>query len=329
MNSIVQLIAREQPVTAPQSRTFIRATEVWTLDEASQRLTLASGIYGDMTRFAEVSRGQSFGYDEGLPGRAWASGCTVVLNGFGGSYFKRIEAAAAEGLGTGVAIPVFRARKLKGVVVFLCGQDAEHIGAIEVWRATYHPGDTMSLADGYYGSAQHFEWISRRTQFPMGQGLPGRVWESGQPCLIRDLGNSHRFIRSDDAGDAGMTMGLGIPVSTNVPGAEVLALLSARGTPIARRFEIWTHAGGGRLQFADGMCEAEGAPHREAAQGFIEPGEGHIGAVAATGIPAAVTDLEAGSSACERAALRHGFRSIVALPVFGPEGLRNVAAWYF
>lgn len=327
--SVLEAVRTDTGSTTVPTRTFIRATEVWTLDQQSQRLTLSSGIYGGMDKFALISGGESFGYGEGLPGRAWSQGGAIVLNDLQGSYFKRTEAAEAEGLTCGVAIPVYSNTGFKAVVVFLCGADSAHVGAVEVWQAGTLPGDSMTLADGYYGSAQHFEWISRRTHFPLGQGLPGRVWQDGRPVLIRDLGTSHRFIRSESAGAAGMTMGLGIPVSGNAPGCEVLALLSARGTPIARRFEIWSHAGGGRLRFEDGVCEVEGAPHAANPAGFIQPGAGHIGRVAETGIPLAIADLSDGANPCERAALRHGYRSIVALPVFGAEGLRNVVAWYF
>ena len=39
-----------------------------------------------------------FGFDEGLPGKAWAAGHPIILKEFENSYFKRTEAAKAVGL---------------------------------------------------------------------------------------------------------------------------------------------------------------------------------------------------------------------------------------
>jgi len=313
-----------------RSEPFVRATEVWTLDPATDRLTLASAYHGDMTGFAEASDRESFGEGEGLPGRAWKFREPVMLKGFKGSYFKRTEAAESEGLTVGLAIPVFsHGDELKGVVVLLCGDDAEHVGAIELWHGGTEPSDTMGLVDGYFGTAQHFEWISRRTRFPRGMGLPGQVWASGRPMLMHDLGNSRRFIRSESADRAGLTLGLGLPVASNGPGTSVLTLLSARGTPIARRFEVWSVLDRIWLKFSDGVCEMEGTPSGHAAEMLIRDGDCLLKRVAATGVPEVVADLSESTDILERAAARAGFRSLVAIPIHGPDGLSDVVAWYF
>ncbi len=316
-----------QPATTG-GRAFIEVTEVWTPDPDTGVLKLASGIYGPHDGFAAVSGTESFAKGEGLPGKAWADGRPVVLNGFRGTYFKRTEAAEAAGLTTAVAIPVFEASELRGVIVFLCADDRSRTGAIEIWEED--PGQTglLRLADGYYGAAKHFEWVSHHTQFPRGQGLPGGVWAAGASMLMRDLGSSYRFIRAESAGQAGITTGLGLPVEVPGPETVVLTLLSARGTPIARRFELWDAVGGSGADardvvLVDGLCESEGPlwgnPRRVAAW------HGPIGQVAATGVP-----LARGSKSGEPVAgLPAGCIAVVAMPVFRGGRFAQVVAWYF
>ncbi|SFE22529.1 GAF domain-containing protein [Roseivivax sediminis] len=307
---------------AVQTKTFVEVSEVWVPE--GDTLRLSGGDYGPMRAFEEASRRTSFARGEGLPGRAWAEGKPIVLKGFDGSYFKRTEAAKAAGLTSAVAIPVFAGKSLKAVLVTLCADDDTCTGAIEVWTEAE---GLLMLDDGYYGAAKHFEWVSQHTHFPKGQGLPGGVWASGTPTLMRDLGSGYRFIRADSAGKAGLTTGLGLPVPR--PGGEtcVLTLLSARGTPIARRFEIWDARAAkvgsrGGAVLIDGLCEREGPlwtddtqeePRRVAAW------QGAIGRVLGSGVPLAEPATQAAG---------HGYASLVALPIFRGDEMAFVVAWY-
>ncbi|NJM34399.1 MAG: GAF domain-containing protein [Rhodomicrobium sp.] len=301
------------------AKTFIEATEVWVPD--GDRLVWAGGNYGDLDEFAAVSGKESFGKGEGLPGKAWSEARPVVLKQFDGSYFKRTDAAKAAGLTTGIAIPVFSRQVLKAVMVVLCAHDNERTGAIEVWREN---DGVLMLEDGYYGAARHFEWVSQHTQFPRGQGLPGGVWASDTPMLMRDLGSGYRFIRADSAGKAGLTTGLGLPVP--VPGDKtyVMTLLSARGTPIARRFEIWDARAAkvGRSREAvliDGICAREGPLWSEDKEHRVAIWQGQIGRVLGTGAPVVDRDTPV---------LPAGYRSMVALPVYRGDELAHIVAWY-
>ena len=309
-------------VTMPQDKrgsapTFVRVTEIWVPDAAGDRLVLKDGLYGALDAFRAASGGESFGRGEGLPGKAWAEGRPVVLKGFRGSYFKRTEAAEACGLTAGIALPVFCGLALKAVVTFFFGDDAAHVGAVEVWAGTEDPADPLRLEDGYFGTAEHFGWISRHTSFPRGQGLPGLVWASGRAVLFDDLGTSHRFLRAEGAAKAGITAGLGLPVATPGPLPRVVTLLSARGTPIARRFEIWE--GSVDQGFAPSAATGEdGQPAAEpGAAAKVMAGTGLLGSVAATGVPAAA---EMGTPAGE---------SVVAVPIFDGVTVVQIAAWYF
>lgn len=300
-------------------KTFIEVAEVWIPE--GDRLVLGAGSYGTLLDFAEVSDRQSFAKGEGLPGKAWAEERPIVLKGFQDSYFLRAEAAAAAGLTSAVAVPVFAGDVLKAVLVVLCGDDQNRIGAIEVWS-----GDDglLTLDDGYYGAAKHFEWVSQHTQFPKGQGLPGGVWAAMTPMLIRDLGAGYRFIRAESAGKAGLTTGLGLPVP--VPGNKtyILTLLSALGTPIARRFEIWDaraakvgHAKDAVL--IDGICAREGRLWDEENERRVAPWQGQIGRVLGSGLPV----LESGAPG-----LSAGYDTMVGLPIYRGTELAHIVAWY-
>ena len=302
-------------------QTFIQVTEVWVPQDGV--LHLASGSYGDLAAFEAASRRASFANGEGLPGKAWAEARPVVLKGFDGSYFKRTEAAAAAGLTAAVAIPVFDGATLRAVLVVLCGDDATRTGAIEVWAET---DGLLMLQDGYYGSAQHFEWVSRHTHFPRGQGLPGGVWATGHPMLMRDLGSGYRFVRADSAAKAGLTTGLGLPVPVPGDAHYVLTLLSAKGTPIARRFELWdarsTRAGKDAALLVDGICAREGVlydPDNAGNERRAKAWSGPIGQVIGTGLPV----VESG-----KPGLAAGYQTMVALPIHEDGALSHIVAWY-
>ncbi|WP_236545250.1 GAF domain-containing protein [Tropicimonas marinistellae] len=301
------------------TRTFVEASEIWVPE--GDRLVHAGGNYGILDEFAAASARESFGHGEGLPGKAWAEARPVVLKEFDGSYFKRTEAAKAAGLTSAVAIPIFDGDTLKAVLVVLCANDSERTGAIEVWQAS---DDILRLDDGYYGAAKHFEWVSKHTHFPRGQGLPGAVWAANTPILMRDLGSGYRFIRSESAGKAGLTTGLGLPIP--VPGDEtyVLTLLSARGTPLARRFEIWDarSAKVGKSNEAvliDGICAREGPLWSDEDERRATAWQGLIGKVIGSGLPIVESKVPG---------LAAGFDSVVALPIHQGGELSHVVAWY-
>lgn len=306
------------PAVAEQIKTFISVSEIWVPN--GDQLELAAGNYGTLSDFEEASRQTSFSKGEGLPGKAWAEARPVVLKEFDGSYFKRTEEARTAGLTSAVAVPVFDGEVLKAVLVVLCADDEERMGAVEVWAEN---NGMLILEDGYYGAAKHFEWVSQHTHFPRGQGLPGGVWASETPMLMRDLGSGYRFVRADSAGRAGLTNGIGIPVPTPSETTYVLTLLSARGTPIANRFEIWdarsakVGASKGAVML-DGICTREGALWDDENPRRAEAFKGIIGRVLANGLPAIA------SKSAETA----GYDSVVVLPIHKGGELSHIVAWY-
>jgi hypothetical protein len=311
-------------------KTFIRAVEVWLPDAGHTLLEWGGGLYPDAPRFGAVSRTMCFGRAEGLPGQAWELGRPLVLKKFEGSYFLRTRAAAAEGLTCGIALPTFHCDRLAAVLVIFCGDGASHAGAIELWHTPPRSPD-MTLADGYYGTtAEVFEFVARQTAFRKGFGLPGLAWQSGLPVFMPDLGKGTRFIRADSAQQVGINRGLAIPCSARGDDVWVMALLSALGTPIVRRFETWLpDAGGNHLLRHEGFCEVQGTIGPGTAADRVEIHEGALGQALAQRAPAIAEDAAQHPGALGRAAGELGLRSVVALPVLRSGRVAAVVAWYF
>ncbi|MFY9514011.1 MAG: GAF domain-containing protein [Rubrivivax sp.] len=265
-------------------RTFIRAAEFWLPDARRGQLEYGGGLHRPGSQMARASRDMVFGRGEGLPGRAWDEARPLVLHGFEGSYFKRTAAAQADGLRCGIALPLFLGEYLSAVAVFFCGDDDDQAGAIEVWHNDPATSKDMTLADGHYGrTADTFEYLSRRTSFRPGTGLPGMAWQRRAPVFLPDLGRSSGFLRSDSAVKVGINRGFAIPSLSPTGQQHVLAFLSALGTPIARRVEVW-QPDGDRLYLASGFCEQAGLLGANSAVP-LQRGQGAVGLSWLTGLP--------------------------------------------
>jgi hypothetical protein len=312
-------------------KTFIRVIEVWVPSNDRTYLEYGGGLYGKASRFGALSRSFCFGRGEGLPGQAWEQGHPIVLTAFEGSYFQRASAAKAEGLTSAVAVPIFAGDFLTSVLVLICGDDADHVGAIELWHNDPAQSPDMRLVDGYYGgTAEAFEFISRHTSFRRGTGLPGWCWESGAPVFMEDLGKSSRFLRAETATKVGINRGYAIPCPTRRNETYVLSFLSALGTPIARRFEVWIpdeeHTG---LRRISGFCEVDGLLGEGRDFPALALGQGAIGKVMLSGVPALCDAAAQEPADCGKAAQRAGLQSLMAMPIIQQGRLSSVVAWYF
>lgn len=311
-------------------KTFIRACEVWLPSADRTRLEFAGGAWGSgdrygsgagaLAEFGRLSASLSFGWDEGLPGKAWRAGHPLVLKEFTHSYFRRTEAAHAAGLDCGIAVPVFAGDFLTGVVVLFCGSDADTVGAIELWHHDPAQSYDMALQDGVFGAAEAFEWSARHTRFRRGFGLPGLAWEAGKPVVMDDLTNPKRFLRAGEAAQVGISLGLAIPCPSSDAQTWIMTFLSARSTPIAPRFEIWL-AHEGALVFGGGHCVQHGDLAGELGGQRIERSSNGLGRVLLTGTP--FLDTEAATSGDA------GLGSRLVLPLIDGGRLSAVVAFYF
>lgn len=317
------------------SKAFIRVVEVWVPDAAGTLLEFGSGWYGDTRAFGAISRRMCFGRGEGLPGQAWEQRRPIMLKDLGSGGFLRTQAAAAEGLNSAVAWPVFAGDALRAVVLILCGDDEQHVGAIELWRHAAGSHDMVLDSGSYGGTAEVFAFLSQHTAFRRGTGLPGLVWEQGMPVFMPDLGHATKFLRAESARQVGINRGFALPCS--LPGGGqgssrnadtyVMAFLSALATPIARRLELWTPVAGDGLSRVDGFCEQAGPLAHDVAR--TSASLGLLAQVAATGVPGVSLQASAEPGPVGEAARAAGLTALVALPVLHGNELAAVVAWYF
>jgi hypothetical protein len=272
-------------------KTFIKVTEIWIPDKERTRLEFGSGLYGAFDDFKTASEHEHFAYDEGLPGKAWAAGHPIVMTHFEPAYFKRTDAAKQAGLTCGIALPIFSGEFLLAVVVFFCGDDEEHAGAIEVWCGDPANLQALHIMDGYYGTLDYFENVSRTAKMHKGEGLPGLAWQSGMPVLIEDIADAKDFIRLADARQAGISTGLSIPVLKNLEQAYVMTFLSAKATPLAKRIQIWIPEGQ-RLICQTGYSKTSNELAAMFESISVEKGVGALGRVWLTGMPVITGDIE-------------------------------------
>lgn len=311
-------------------KTFIQVSEIWVPSKDRTVLEFLGGLYGPHKTMRIASEHMCFGYDEGLPGKAWAARHPIVLKDLQQSYFRRADVVREAGLTCGVALPIFAGDFLLAVVVMFCGDDDTRMGAIELWHNDPSKTYDMGLVDGYYGIAENFEYVSRRTQFRPGFGLPGMVWESGMPVIMGDLWHSERFLRKDDARKAGLSKGLGIPVFSEPNQNYVMTFLSAMGTPIARRFEVWVpQANRAAMTFDSGHCDSVADFAKSYASTQLYPGDSPISRTWITGIPEICESIAQDSSAVGASAKAAGLTTMLALPVLANGRLKAVVAFYF
>lgn len=303
--------------------TFIKAVEIWEPDREMSQLTLTKGLYGSFKRFEEASSTMTFAYNDGLPGKAWAVGHPIVLTSLKDSFFKRKEMAAEIGLKTAIAMPIFAGEYLRAVVVFMCGDNAQHAGAIELWQGMPDRMFEMGLVDGYYGTMEEFAWISRSVKIMKGRGLPGLVWKTQMPVIMKDLGSSAGFLRARKAAQAGITTALALPAWMHEHEGYVMTFLSAKGTPIARRFEIWVpDVTGSRLIFEDGHCDMGTDLEARYEGQTLGKADSLSGSVWRTGIPALTEHYDSDEGDVI-------FDALLVLPILQEGFLKAVVKFYF
>lgn len=267
-------------------KTFIRTLEFWVPDASGSLLEFGGGLFGDCKRFESATRQLCFGRGEGLPGQAWDAGHPIMLTSLQAPAFRRAAAAQAEGLTCAIALPVFVAERLTAVVVFFCGGDQDHAGAIELWHNAPQDGVDMNLREGYYGSTgDTFEFLSRCTSFRVGTGLPGRTWQRQGPVYLPDLGRGSGFLRADSAVKVGINRGFALPCGCADGGNYVLAMLSALATPIAQRVDVWEpDALQSHLEYSFGFSE-DGTTQATSSREKLPLTSSVIGQVYSQGVP--------------------------------------------
>jgi len=104
----------------------------------------------------------------------------------------------------------------------------------ELWIPN-HTGTELEVTPIWYGRSERvrrFRKVSEQLRFRVGQGLPGRVWQTGKAEWNTDLSTQpiELFLRTRVAQQVGLRAGLGVPVHANgrLVGVLVFLMMSAR-----------------------------------------------------------------------------------------------------
>jgi len=305
-------------------KSFIKLIEIWTPTQDRKSLMLGDSYYGDYSDFYQQSQNISFAYNEGLPGTAWAQSSPIIITDLEHSCFARKEAAKQSDITCAVAVPIFSGQFLLSVIVILCGDKEELAGAIEVWGINSERPSELRLVNGYYGSLEKFEWVSRRISFQKGSGLPGTILDYRIPQIVANMTSSEFFLRASNASLDGINTAFGIPFIYNEQHEYVLTFLSACGTPIAQRFEIWLpDRNHDYFSLFTGHSEI---PNDVFSFNKVKKGQGLIGQVWLTGCPA-ISHSPADDSFISDNAKQDNINASVAIPVIEDGALKSIVSF--
>jgi PAS domain S-box-containing protein len=83
-----------------------------------------------------------------------------------------------------------------------------------VWRLD-ETGRALRCVEMWHPPALQFpsfEWATREFGYQRGVGLPGRVWDTGEPAWLPDIPNEGNFPRASFAKEEGLHSGFGFPI---------------------------------------------------------------------------------------------------------------------
>ena len=109
----------------------------------------------------------------------------------------------------------------------------------EVWTPTAD-GTSLELSSGLFPDAPAYEAITRQMIFALGEGLPGRAWETGQPVMMRELQGSY-FKRAAAAKAIDLTCAVACPVFQSEMLQCVVVLLMGGAAASVGSVELWRH----------------------------------------------------------------------------------------
>lgn len=172
-------------------------------------------------------------------------------------------------------------------------------------------------AEGDYAHSPAFAEASVAESFAKGEGLPGKVWESGRPIVLKEFDGSY-FKRTEAAAEAGLTSAVAIPVFAEDTLKAVLVLFCSADADHMGAIEIWEYLEE-RLRLTDGYYGA--AKDFEAASQDIafSHGQGLPGGVWSANTPILKRDIaRAGSFLRSEQAAAIGLKTGLGLPVPTP-----------
>lgn len=129
---------------------------------------------------------------------------------------------------------------------------APFLQVAEIWAPD--ATDTfLELRAGSYGPHHEFRAISQDRQYVRGEGLPGRIWATGQATVLNHFRGGSGFQRVEAAERARLGAGLGLPIIHGGRTVAVVVLLCGEATVTPGALEVWTpEAAGDSLKLHSG-----------------------------------------------------------------------------
>lgn len=192
----------------------------------------------------------------------------------------------------------------------------------EVWKPSAD-GTLLDHAGGCYQAAPAFGSLSSRMHFGRGQGLPGAAWAEARPLLWAPL-TADRFLRAEEAADAGLGCALALPIHVDGRITSVAVLLCADSAHAQGAVELWHNDPRvtSDLRLADGYFSPAGsAVEAMARDGWLPRGAGAPGLAWQQGGAVFIEQLASASGFLRaQAAAEAGLVRALAMPCSAASG---------
>lgn len=103
----------------------------------------------------------------------------------------------------------------------------------------------LGLRAGSYGPHHEFRATSLERHYARGEGLPGRIWATGQATVLNHFRGGSGFQRVEAAERARLGAGLGLPIMHGGRTVAVVVLLCGEAAYTPGALEVWIPEGGG------------------------------------------------------------------------------------
>ena len=200
--------------------------------------------------------------------------------------------------------------------------------AAEIWVPAENP-ESLQLAAGSYGARTDFAAASMGTTCKRGEGLPGRVWATGSPIVLRDRFCDAQPARSAAVTATDLTIAVGMPVFDTESLRAVVVLIFGNATRNDGALEIWKpNPEGTALQLFGGEYGHNDDFRRLSALMAFPRGVGLPGIVWQQGAPHILRDLGCtGPFIRALAAKTLGFDQGLGIPIFRGGALDSVVVF--
>lgn len=164
------------------------AFESWLPNTTRHELKLGTGYYSDLDRFRRLSQYLRFPYGAGLPGEVWQTLTPQLIDRLGeSSHFLRASGAVADGLDSGLAVPVVSGSEhLNAVFVMLSSNASPIARALQIWV----PSETdavFELSEIVAPTLPDLAGRSGQFRSTPEAGLVGRVLDTRRPVVVSDI----------------------------------------------------------------------------------------------------------------------------------------------